>query len=151
MTWFSPVLLRRLVVVAGVLVACGDDDTPAPAPVASAGSAGSGGESAAGSSGAGGDAGGGGAGAGNAAGQGAGGAPSPGCFNPGPGVCCASEKCYTPDELTKLGCSVVDLHTEGCPYPVELPMGNCHWYEASSRTEDGKCCYTYFSGSCCGP
>jgi hypothetical protein len=165
----SPVLLRHLLVVVGILVACGDDAVQDPAPVAAgAGAAGTGGESAAGAGGgAGGDAGGnvggdaggnaggigggGEGGGGNSAGQGGGGDSPPGCFNPGPGVCCASEKCYTPEELTTLGCSSVDLQTEGCPYPVELPMGNCYWYEESSKTEDGKCCYTHFSGDCCGP
>lgn len=143
--------------MAGALVACSGEDTREPTPVApSAGSAGVGGENAGGSGAGASDAGAGGSDAGgaggeNAAGQGAGGAPPPGCFDPGPGVCCPTEKCYTLDELTTLGCSVVDLQIEGCPHPIELPMGSCYWYEQSATIEDGKCCYTYFSGTCCGP
>jgi hypothetical protein len=141
--------------MAGALVACSGEDAQEPAPVVvSAGAAGVGGENAGGAGAGGSDAGAGGSdagGGGGDAGQGAGGAPPPGCINPGPGVCCPTEKCYTLEELTTLGCSVVDLQIEGCPHPIELPMGSCYWYEQSATIEDGKCCYTYFSGTCCGP
>jgi len=37
----------------------------------------------------------------------------------------------------------------GCPSAYDLPEGLCYGYE-SGRHHDGLCCYSYWSGSCCG-